>query len=58
MGTRFNMDTSLLWTVVFVPGEIPYIVSKFNSLNMDSLMQTTDTCFLPNQQNLIESQHQ
>ena len=36
MGTHFNMDTSLLWAVVFVPGESPYIFSKFNSLNMDT----------------------
>ena len=35
-------DIPLLRTVFFVPGESPYIFSKFNLLN-------TDTNFLPNQ---------
>ena len=48
-GHSLNMDTSLLRTGVFVPGESPYFFSKFNSLT-----RTTDTCFLLNQQNLIE----
>ena len=30
------MDTSLSRTVFFVPGKSPYIVSKFNLLNMDT----------------------
>ena len=37
-GHPLNMDTSLLWTGCFVPGEgeSPYIFSKFNLLNTDA----------------------
>ena len=35
-GHPLNTDTSLLRTVCFVPGESPYIFSKFNPLNMDT----------------------
>ena len=38
-GHPLNLDNSLLQTVYFVPGkESPYIFSKFNLLNMDSLL--------------------
>ena len=49
------MDTSLLQTVFFVPGESPYIFPKFKPLNTDIelLMRTTDTFFLCNEQILI-----
>ena len=49
------MDTSLLQTVFFVPGESPYIFRKFKPLNTDIelLMRTTDTFFLRNEQILI-----
>lgn len=35
-----NMDTSLIWTDCFVPGEgeSPYIFTKFNPLNKDTLL--------------------
>ena len=47
----------LLRRVFFVPGESPYIFSKFNSLYTDTrLMRTTDTSFLPKEQIFIESQ--
>ena len=44
-GHPLNTDTSLLWTVCFVPGEkTPYIFSKFNPLNTDtSLLWTIST---------------
>ena len=44
-GHPLNTDTSLLWTVCFVPGEkTPYIFSKFNPLNTDtSLIRTIST---------------
>ena len=31
-----RVDTSVLWTVFFVPGESPHIFSKFNPLNTDA----------------------
>ena len=35
--TPLNTDTSLLQPVFFVPRESPYIVSKFNPLNTDTI---------------------
>ena len=35
-GQPLIKDTSLLWTVFFVPGESPYIVFKFNPFNTDT----------------------
>ena len=35
-GPPLNTDTSLSRTVCFVPGESPYIFSKFNPLNTDT----------------------
>ena len=54
-GHPLIMDTSLLQTVFFVPGESPYIFPKFKPLNTDiePLKQTTDTFFLCNEQILI-----
>ena len=31
-----NTDASLLWTMLFVPGNSPYIFSKFNPLDTDT----------------------
>ena len=31
-----RVDTSVLWTVFFVPGESPHIFSQFNPLNTDA----------------------
>ena len=43
-------------TIFFVPGKDPYIFSEFDPWIWTLVMLTMDTCFLPNQQILIESQ--
>lgn len=54
-GSPLNTDTSLLRTVVFVAVESPYSLNSTRLIQTPVNMRTTDTCFVPNKQILMDS---
>ena len=54
-GHPLNTDTSLLRTVVFVAVEIPYSLNSTRLIQTPVNMRTTDTCFVPNKQIVMDS---
>ena len=54
-GHPLNTDTSLLRTVVFVAVESPYSLNSARLIQRPVNMRTTDTCFVPNKQIVMDS---
>ena len=54
-GSPLNTDTSLLRTVVFVAVESPYSLNSTRLIQTPVNMRTTDTCFVPTKQILMDS---
>ena len=54
-GHPLNTDTSLLRTVVFVAVESPYSLNSTRLIQTPVNMRTTDTCFVPNKQIVMDS---
>ena len=54
-GHPLNTDTSLLRTVVFVAVKSPYSLNSTRLIQTPVNMRTTDTCFVPNKQIVMDS---